>query len=103
MDGTQWLAAVAERVRRNIPDVEISTPDEDLATMMLGRRGVVLHVVGQRVMMAPSVSRGTTIADRIDSRVEHSDALAYSLSDSTLDEAASDVAKHLREATFSAS
>ena len=103
MVGTQWLAAVAERVRRNIPDVEISTPDEDLATMMLGRRGVVLHVVGQRVMMAPSVSRGTTIADRIDSRVEHSDALAYSLSDSTLDEAASDVAKHLREATFSAS
>ncbi len=103
MDGTQWLAAVAERVRQHLPDVEVSTPDADLTTMMLGRRGVVLHAVGQRVVMAPSVSRGTTIGDRIDSRVEHSDALVYALTDATLEEAAADVATHLREATFSTS
>lgn len=95
MTGADWLGEVAARVREHVPLAEISTPDEDLTTIMAGLRGVVIHLVGESVMVAPSASGGTTIAERLEHRVQHFDALAYAISPATLDEAARAIVKHL--------
>ena len=97
MSGVQWLAEVDRRVRARMPDVEVSLPDEDLTTFMLGRRGVVLHAVGQQAMLAPSVSTGTTIADRLEHRVQQFDAMAFTISEETIAKGADAVCAHLQQ------
>lgn len=96
MDSDTWLRSVERTVRAELEHVELSWPDDDTLTLMLGTRGVVLHVTGGVALLAPSFAAGGTIASRLKDRVQHLDPLPYAVTEGTIVHASDAVVAHLR-------
>jgi len=71
MDRVEWLDAVMALTQERSVEGEVSRPDDDTLAIHLGRRGVVLHVVGDDAFLMRSVAAGSTIQSRLQDRVEH--------------------------------
>jgi hypothetical protein len=98
MKAVEWLGLTEDAVRARLPEVEISRPDDDMLTLALGTRGVVLHATGNVVILAPSFAAGGTIGSRLKDRVQHLEMTSYALTDKTVVPAADVVVGHLRPA-----
>lgn len=98
MDAAAWLSLIDDAVRAALPNVEISRPDYDLLTFSLGTRSVVLHVVDDIGILAPSFAAGGTIGSRLQDRVQHLEMQSYATNDASARPAADAVLGHLRQA-----
>jgi hypothetical protein len=96
MDAGEWLGLIAGAVRAHLSEVEISRPDDDMLTLALGTRGVVLRAVGATVILAPSFAAGGTIGSRLADRVQHLEMTSYAMSKDTIVPVADAVVGHLR-------
>jgi len=83
-------------VRATLPDVQISRPDEDLLTVNLGTRTIVVHVVDDVAILAPSFAAGGTIGSRPQDRVQHLEMTSYGLTPEAAGAAAAAALEHLR-------
>jgi hypothetical protein len=97
MDSGGWLHLVERMVRAELEQVELSWVDDDTLTLALGTRGIVLHVASGTAFMAPSLAAGTTIASRLQNRVQHFDAAAFSLDETSSVAASAAIVAHLRK------
>lgn len=79
MDAPAWLSLIRDAVCAALHDVEISRPEDDLLTLSLGTRSVVIHVVGDVAILAPSFAAGGTIGSRLENRVQHMEMTSYAL------------------------
>lgn len=95
MDAAEWLRLVEDAVHASLPNVEISRPDDDMLTLALGARGVVLQVSGNVALLAPSFAAGGTIGSRLQDRVQHLERTSYGLTREAASAAASAVLGHL--------
>jgi hypothetical protein len=91
-----WLRAVEATVRESLPDVVSSWPDDDMLTLALGTRAVVLQVMGNTVIFAPSFAAGGTIGSRLADRVQHLEITSYANSATTVAGAGDAAVAHLR-------
>jgi hypothetical protein len=93
-----WPGAVEARVRESLPDAISSWPDDDMLTLGLGTRAVVLQVTGDTVIFAPSFAAGGAIGSRLSDRVQHLEMTSYSNSAATISAAGDAAVAHLRPA-----
>jgi hypothetical protein len=98
MQADEWLRLVEGVVRTQMPDVDVSRPDDDMLTLALGTRGVVLHATGNTIILAPSFAAGGTIGSRLKDRVQHLEMTSYAITHGTVASAADTVVGHLRSA-----
>jgi len=96
MKAAEWLGLVEDAVRAHLPDGEVSRPDDDMLTIAVGTRGVVLHATGNTVILAPSFAAGGTIGSRLKDHVQHLEMTSYAVTDKTVVSAADAVVGHLR-------
>jgi hypothetical protein len=96
MDSATWLESVKRIVSAELEDVELSWADDATLTLMLGTRGVVVHLVAGAAFLAPSFAAGGTIASRLKDRVQHLDPLSYTVSERTIAPASDSILAHLR-------
>ena len=96
MKAVEWLGLVEGLVRTHLRYVDASRPDDDMLTVALGDRGVVLHVTGNTITLAPSFAAGGTIGSRLKDRVQHLEMTSYEMTDRTVAAAADAVVGHLR-------
>lgn len=97
MKDAEWLGLVEGVVRAQLPLADVSRPDDDMLTIALGNRGVVLHATGNTVILAPSFAAGGTIGSRLKDRVQHLEMTSYAMTDKTVEPAANAVVGHLRQ------
>jgi hypothetical protein len=98
MKAREWLGLTEGAVHARLPEVEISRPDDDMLTLALGTRGVVLHDSGGVALLAPSFAAGGTIGSRLKDRVQHLEMTSYAMTEATVGPAADAVVGHLRQA-----
>jgi hypothetical protein len=96
MTGSAWLDMVATLVRAKAPEGDVSRTDDDMLACAHGTRGALVHVKGEIAIVAPSAAAGTTIASRLQARVEQYDASSYGLTAEAAQAAASAIVAHLR-------
>lgn len=96
MDTAEWLGLVEGAVRTRLPDVDISRPDDDMLTLALGVRGVVLHATGKTIILAPTFAAGGKIASRLTDRVQHLEMTPYAMTAGTVLPVVDAVVGHLR-------
>jgi len=96
MDTSEWLGLVEDAVRASLPDAEVSRPDDDMLTLALGVRGVVLHATGKTIILAPNFAAGGKIASRLADRVQHLEMTPYAITDATVPQVVNAVVGHLR-------
>jgi hypothetical protein len=97
MDRVEWLDAVMALVQERSVEGEVSRPDDDTLAITLGRRGVVLHVVGNDAFLVRSVAAGSTIESRLRDRVEHFRPEKFAIDRATTTIAADAILTHVRE------
>jgi hypothetical protein len=76
-------------------DVEATRTDDETMSLSRGLRVVVVHVVGDVAIVAPSFAAGGTIASRLASRVQHLEPTSFGLHPEGADAAAISVVAHL--------
>jgi len=103
MDAPAWLTLIERSVRAALASVEISRPDDDLLTLNLGTRTVMLHVVGDVGILAPSFAAGGTIGSQLQDRVQHLEMTPYALTPEAASAAAAATLGHLRPGSKSSS
>jgi len=84
MNGVSWLDAISALIGERSVDVEVSRPDGDTLAVTAGARGIVLHVAGDDGFVMPSIASGSTIANRMQERVKHFDAVRFEVRSETV-------------------
>jgi hypothetical protein len=79
MDKNEWLSRVRSVVKASVLDVEEFTADQKTYTFALGLRGVVVLLTETDAHIVPSIAAGSSIASRLEARVQHLDATSYDL------------------------
>ena len=97
MTSDAWLTEVRTLVLSELENVDARASDEKTATFAVSRRGVVVHFRGDRVLLAPSVSAGNSIASRLESKVQHLNIETYTVDGRSIVAAADSIIGHLDE------
>jgi hypothetical protein len=96
MTSEAWIIQVRLIVLDALPNLEIFSADDETTTFALGLRVVVIHLTGDLVLLAPSVTAGRTIASRLESRVQHREVQSFGLTDNAVFGAAELILDHLQ-------
>jgi hypothetical protein len=96
MTSTAWRQKVEMIVKAALPAVTVSAADEKTFSFALGLRMVVVSLMKDTALLAPSFAAGGTIASRLESRVQHLDVSPYSFDEDAAEAAAEAIVSHHR-------